>query len=134
METSGDQTEPSLMLGAGAVRATVPRTLSCGTTIPRLPENSELQTPAAQTTAEVRMRPCSVTTAETRPAAVSTPRTAQWVATETPWRAAARAMAGVARAGSARPSLAVKSAPAQRPSAPSSKVSSAAPVTTLVSS
>ena len=70
-------------------------------------QNIDVQAPAAQSTVEVRMVPCSVTTADTRPPVVSTPRTAQPVRTPPPRRATARAKAGDALCGSARPSVGV---------------------------
>jgi hypothetical protein len=66
-----------------------------------------VQAPPAQTTARAATVPCSVTTEDTAPAARSMPRTAQWLMIFAPLRPAPRAMAGAARFGSARPSLAV---------------------------
>ncbi len=75
--------------------------------MPRLPQNSRDQAPPASTTDWQAIRPFSVTTAATRPAAVSMPRTAQPVTIAAPWRRAASAIAGAAFCGSARPSLGV---------------------------
>ena len=109
---------PSHTASAGAVRATVPRSRSCGTAMPSERQNMDVHAPAAHSTVDARMRPCSVTTAETRPAVVSIPRTAQEVRIVAPSRAAARANAGAALCGSARPSLAVYRAPRQHAAAP----------------
>ena len=109
---------PSSTCSAGAVLATVPRTLSCGTEMPIERQNIDDQAPAAHSTTEVLIVPCSVTTAETRPAADSIPRTAHAVRIVAPSRAAARAIAGAALCGSARASLGVYIAPAQRAVAP----------------
>ena len=89
----------------GPSRATVPRIFSCGKSTPRLPAKSRDQAPPASTTLAQRIGPCSVTTPLTRPPAVSIPRTAQLVRMCAPARAAARAIAGVALVGSARPSV-----------------------------
>ena len=70
--------------GRAAVRATELSTGSCGTRMPSDPQKSRVQAPAAQTTARVATRPCSVTTPETRPAAVSMPRTAVRLRTRAP--------------------------------------------------
>jgi len=89
----------------GPTRATVPRILSCGKSTPRLPANSRDHAPPASTTVLQRMGPRSVTTPLIRPADSSTPRTAQLVSTLAPARTAARAIAGAALNGSARPSV-----------------------------
>jgi hypothetical protein len=99
-------------LSSRSVRMTEARTLNCGSSIPRLPQNRRDQAPAANTTEPQAIGPLSVITLTTRPAAVSMPRTAQPVRMLAPWRRAARAIAGAAICGSALPSLAVKSAPA----------------------
>ena len=52
---------------SGAVRITELITVSCGRRMPRLPMNRLDQAPPARTTELVRMRPFSVTTAETLP-------------------------------------------------------------------
>ena len=110
--TRGDQASPASTWSAGAVRATEPSTVSCGTVMPSEPQKSRVHAPPAHTTARVATTPCSVTAATTRPAARSMPRTAQDVTMRAPARAAPRAMAALARLGSARPSLAVYIAPA----------------------
>ena len=70
----------------------------------RLPKNRRLQAPPASTTLSQAIDPFSVTTPDTLPPAVSMPRTAQRVKTLAPLARAARAMAGAAFTGSARPS------------------------------
>ena len=76
-------------------------------------QNIDVQAPAAHKTVDVFIVPLSVTTADTAPPDVSIPRTAQAVKTFAPCCTAALAIAGVARCGSARPSLSVYIAPAQ---------------------
>ncbi len=107
------------------MRATVLSTGSCGTATPSEPQKSRVQAPAAQMTAFAATAPCSVTTPDTHPAEVSMPRTAARLTMLAPARTAPRAIAGAARPGSARASLAVKSAPGHRPSAASTSSSSA---------
>ena len=97
---------PQLMV-VNSVAATEFTTLSCGRSMPRLPQNSRDQAPPASTTGSQAMRPFSVTTPATRPAAVSMPRTAQSVRIVAPCRRAAAAIAGAAFCGSALPSRAV---------------------------
>ena len=92
---------------SGSVRMTEASTLSCGKSMPRLPQNSRDHAPPASTTLAQAIRPFSVTTAATRPPAVSMPRTAHRVRIDAPLRRAASAIAGAARCGSALPSLAV---------------------------
>ena len=82
--------------------------------MPSARQKTEDQAPAAHSTVDVRIVPCSVTTPDTRPALRSSPRTAQEVSIVAPFAPAARAIAGAALCGSARPSLWVYSAPAQR--------------------
>ena len=65
------------------------------------------QAPPARITVLHCTEPFSVTTADIRPPLVSTPRTAVYVKTLAPSRRAARAMAGAAIVGSARPSVGV---------------------------
>ena len=103
----GDQAWPSSTRFAGAVLATVPSTVSCGTVMPSERQKRWVHAPPAQTTARAATTPCSVTTEHTAPAARSMPRTAHWLMTLAPLRCAPRAIAGAARFGSARPSLAV---------------------------
>ena len=94
----------------GAVRITDDRTFSCGNRIPTLAQNKLVQAPPATITVSQAMRPRSVTTPATRPAARSMPRTAHCANITAPLRCAARAMAGAAFCGSARPSQATYSA------------------------
>jgi hypothetical protein len=95
------------------VANTVEWTADCGRSIPCRRQNIEAQAPPAQSTADVRMRPLSVKTPETRPPVVSSPRTAQFWCRETPRRRAASASAGAATAGSARPSFGDTTPPIQ---------------------
>ena len=125
---------PLRIFSAGAVRATVPRTFNCGTEMPIDRQNNDVHAPAAQSTTEVLIGPCSVTTEETVPAVDSMPRTAQDVSIVAPARTAALAMAGVVLCGSARPSLAVYMAPCQLGVAPSTRPESTVASTTRVSS
>ena len=69
--------------------------------------------PPASTTEEHFTEPFSVTTVETAPVVVSIPRTAVFSRIIAPFAWAARAMAGAAIDGSARPSERVYRAPAQ---------------------
>ena len=114
--------------GSGLVRMTETETASWGSFTPILRLKSSDQIPAAQTTCSHATAPHSVPLPETRPASVSIARTAQPSKMRAPSCAAALASAGTALAGSARPSLAVYSAPFQRRSDwPSNLSVSAAP-------
>ena len=92
---------------SGAVRIAVAMTLSWGRRRAEAAAEQARPGAARQDDGTQAIRPFSVTTAETRPAVVSMPRTAQPVSTEAPARRAARAIAGAAFCGSARPSLGV---------------------------
>lgn len=113
---------------------TEPSTFSCGKPIPRLPAKRRLQIPPARMATGARIGPRSVTTESSRPAAVSTPRTAQPVRIVAPSARAASAMAGAARSGSAQPSLAVYSAPPTATGQPGTSASSSARDTMRLSS
>ena len=71
-------------VSTGAVRSTLESTFSCGRFTPRAPQKRLLQAPPARMTVAHLMLPRSVTTALTRPALNSNPRTAQWVSTLAP--------------------------------------------------
>src|SRR5262245_55063368 len=94
-------------LSTGEVRNTDERKVSCGNRRPRLSQKRRDQAPPASTAALQGIRPFSVITAEMRPPDVSIPRAAQFCITRPPDRCTARAIAGVALDGSARPSLLV---------------------------
>ena len=72
----------------------MPRTRSCGNSIPSERQNRDVQAPAAQSTVDVLIVPCSVTTAETLPADDSIPRTAQAVRMAAPSRAGGASQCG----------------------------------------
>ena len=99
--------------GMGWVRNADERTLSCGTRTPKLRRNKLVQAPAATITVLHLTLPRSVTTPLTRPACVSIVRTAVLVKSWAPSPLAARAIAGAASVGSARPSEGVNSPPFQ---------------------
>ena len=102
-----DEASRSLGASSGAVRMTELTTVSCGNSIPRLWQKRRDQAPPASTTVSQAIDPFSVTTLETRPAAVSSPRTAQPVMMRAPLARAPSAIAGAASNGSARPSSSV---------------------------
>ena len=92
--------------------------MSCGRSSPAFRAKYVDQAPPASTTRSARTGPDSVCTPQTLPFWMSTVRTAQFSVIETPRRFAARASAGTATDGSARPSLGVCIPPIQRPSTP----------------
>ena len=98
-------------VSSGSVRIAEFTTVNCGREIPRLWQKRRDQAPPAKTIASHVITPFSVTTAETRPAEVSSPRAAQFVKILVPLRRAPSAMAGTAMKGSARPSSGVNKAP-----------------------
>ena len=82
----------------GTVSTTVPFKVTGGSGTPRDRQNDvQAPAPAAQSTTDVLIVPCSVTTADTRPDCVSIPRTAQAGRIDAPFRSAARAIAGAGR-------------------------------------
>ena len=104
---SRSATPPICTTGNGSVATTVARTLSCGMETPILRKNNEDHAPPARTTSGALIRPASVTTPLTRPAVISSARTAQFSMILAPTRAAIPAKAGTATHGSARISLGV---------------------------
>ena len=118
MVNPGAETLGSPRSGAGRVRATVERTTSCGRSSPAFAAKYVDHAPPASTTRSARTGPRSVCTPRTWPLAVSTVRTAQCSVTDTPAPRAARASAGTATNGSARPSLGVSMPPTHCPSTP----------------
>src|SRR5215510_13760668 len=89
--TAGAHTAHAVTGGAAVVRATVPRTQRWGREKPSVRNSRDDHAPAVQTTVEVRISPCSVTTPLTESPLMDTTCAAQprWITA--PWVVAARA-------------------------------------------